>query len=91
MVKHRSPKAELLVRVQLGPQRRNNRGGGFSLCGKRSDVRTTASTALSGGARLTLALRFFENNALAECRIEFRDFDLAFHGLFVLAAPNDVI
>lgn len=49
------------------------------------------NTALSGGVRLTLALRFFENDALAEYRIEFHDLDLALDGFFILAAPDDVI
>jgi hypothetical protein len=37
-----------------------------------------------------LFLRLFENDALAQGRIELDEFDLALHGLLILAAPDDV-
>lgn len=48
VVKFRSPKPTSQVRVLVGPQRRNNRESGFSLCGRRSDVLPAGKTASRG-------------------------------------------
>ena len=42
------------------------------------------------GGSFDLFLGFFENNALSERGVEFRDLDFALDGLLVLARPDDV-
>ena len=48
-------------------------------------------TAPPGGFGLALFFRFLENDALAQDGVEFRDLNLAFHGLLILASPDDVV
>jgi len=52
-----------------------------------SFLRTNAGSKLGFAS---LFLRFFENNALAECRIKLGELNLALYLFLVLARPDDV-